>query len=288
MKGTHGRSGRSGLRSSASAFAAFAALAAIGAGAASSAAADPPANRSLPSVAGVARVGEIVRAREGDWVGTRPLRFTYQWRRCGRFGSNCIDIAGATARSYGITPGDLGRTLRVRVTATNAEGSSSAVSRASAVVRARTASPPPPPPPPPAPSGPAGQVRLADGKISIPATSVNPPHRLIISGVSFSPSRVRSRSPFLGRFRVTDTRGFVVRDVLVYALGLPYGRILNAPEQMTGTDGYATIQFQPTARLPLQRGAYLVMFLRARKSGDVLLAGVSTRRLVQVTLGPPG
>jgi hypothetical protein len=35
--------------------------------------------------------------------------------------------------------------------------------------------------------------------------------------------------------------------------------------------------------MPLRRGS-LVMFVRARKAGDNLLAGVSSRRLVQATI----
>ena len=248
-------------------------------------AADPPANRMLPSIGGVAQVGQVLRVRVGEWAGTRPLRFAYQWRRCGPAGGNCVDIAGATARTYAATAADVGRRLRALVTATNADGSSSAVSRMSAVIRARGTTPPPAPPPPPA--GPAGQIRLADGKISIPVTSVAPPHRLVISSVSFTPNPVRSRTPFTGRFRVADTRGYVVRGAVVFALGVPYSRILQEPEQATGTDGWVTFTFRPTANLPLRAGNYLVVFLRARKQGESLLSGVSTRRLVQVTLGSP-
>jgi hypothetical protein len=109
----------------------------------------------------------------------------------------------------------------------------------------------------------------------------------VISSVAFTPNPVRSRQPFTARFRVTDTRGFVVRDALVYALGVPYSRIQTVTEQTTGTDGWVTLTLQPTARLPLRNGFYLTMFVRARKSGDTLLAGVSTRRLVQVRLGAP-
>jgi hypothetical protein len=242
----------------------------------------PPANRSLPAIVGSFFVGDVVRARNGDWAGTPPLTFTYQWLRCGRFGGNCRDLPGATSRSYRLTPADARRTLRIRVAAANAAGSSSAISRPSPVVRRRAAPPSPPPP-----SGPPGQVRLADGSISIPVTSVSPPHRLVISGVSFSPNPVRSRTPFTGRLRVTDTRGYVVRGATVFVLGVPYERIEVAPEQVTEMDGSVTFTLRPTASLPLRRGFYLVMFLRARKPGDSLLAGVSTRRLVQVRLGPP-
>lgn len=174
----------------------------------------------------------------------------------------------------------MGHRLRVRVTATNEAGSSSAVSRPSALVRSTAT-------PPPAPSGPAGQVKLGDGKTSIPVSSVAAPQRLVVSEVGFTPSVVRSRSPFTVRFRITDTRGFVVRGALVYMLGIPYNRIGTVPEQETGTDGYVTFTAQPTARLPLVNGGSLVVFVRARKAGDNLLAGISTRRLVQVRLGSP-
>ena len=55
----------------------------------------------------------------------------------------------------------------------------------------------------------------------------------------------------------------------------------------TGTDGYVTFTVQPTARFPLVRGGALVVFVRARKAGENLLAGVSTRRLVQASVGAP-
>ena len=50
----------------------------------------------------------------------------------------------------------------------------------------------------------------------------------------------------------------------------------------TGGDGWATLTLSPTAKLPRQSS--IVIFVRARKPGDSLLAGVSTRRLVQVTV----
>ena len=255
--------------------AAMAVASAVGIAGASTAA-NPPTVRSLPYVAGAVRVGRTVTAQNGDWAGTRPLTFSYLWRRCGSAGGSCVDLTAATSKTYVLTSDDLGHRMRVRVTATNSAGSSSAVSRPSNVVRA-AATPPPP--------GPSGQIKLSDGKVSIPVTSVSAPQRLIVSGVEFTPSVVRSRDPFTTRFRVTDTRGFVVRGALVYMIGLPYGRIGNVAEQQTGTDGWASFQVQPTGRLPLVNGGALVVFVRARKPGDNVLAGVSTRRLVQVRLG---
>ena len=243
-----------------------------------STAASAPSIRALPYVTGTAQVDRTLTARNGDWAGDRPLRFAYQWLRCGSGGGTCVDVAGAAAKTYVLTAADVGHRMRVRVTASNAVGSSSAVSRPSAIVRSGST---------PAPSGPAGQVKLSDGKVSIPVSSVAPPQRLIVSEVSASPSVVRSRNPFAVRFRVTDTRGFVVRGALVYMIGIPYNRIATVPEQETGTDGYVTFTAQPTARFPLVNGGALVVFVRARKAGDNLLAGISTRRLVQVQVGSP-
>jgi hypothetical protein len=48
--------------------------------------------------------------------------FTYQWQRC-TSSSNCANVDGATARTYGVRTGDVGDTLRVGVTAHNASGS---------------------------------------------------------------------------------------------------------------------------------------------------------------------
>ena len=67
-----------------------------------------------------------------------------------------------------------------------------------------------------------------------------------------------SRSPFTAQFRVRDTRGYVIRDALVYVVGVPFGRIQTPAEVATAMDGVATIQLVPTARLPLVKGGFLV------------------------------
>ena len=233
-----------------------------------------PKNTIRPTISGTTTEGQTLTADKGSWTGTTPITYTYEWQRCDDKGNNCADVSGATSTTYVLTSADVGKTVRVGVTATNSQGSGDEESQVTGVVAAATA------------PGPAGAIKLSDGKTSIPAASVSLPERLIISGVAFNPSIVRSREPFAARFRVTDTRGNVVRDVLVYAIGLPYGRVAGVPEARTGMDGWATIAIQPTAKLPLARGSALVFFVRARKDGDSLLAGVSTRRLVQVLLGP--
>src|SRR4051812_33246722 len=132
------------------------------------------------------------------------------------------------------------------------------------------------------PSGPEGQIRLANGKISIPVTSVVLPARLIIDGVHFTPGVVTSRrAPVSVRVHVSDTRGFWVRGALVFARSTPLVTS-TPPEQVTNQSGYATLTSIPRATFPLRPGYHVQFFLRTRKEGDSLLAGVSSRRLAQV------
>ena len=93
----------------------------------------PPANQSPPTISGTAQVGQTLSASTGTWSGS-PTSFAYQWRRCDSGGTGCADLPGAGASTYVPVGGDVGSTLRVRVTATNDAGSSSAESAPSAVV----------------------------------------------------------------------------------------------------------------------------------------------------------
>jgi hypothetical protein len=248
---------------------ALTALAAV-AGLAEAQPAVAPSNTENPSIVGTPQDGQLLVARDGEWAGDNPMQFSYQWQRCDANGANCANIAGATAKVYRVATADVDRRLRVTVTARNATGSRSEATAPTAAV-----------------ARPAGAQRLADGRYSIPASSVALPDRLVLSGLQFTPSVLTSRQAFTGRFRVTDTRGYVVRDAIVLVTGVPLGWI-NAPQEVTtNVDGFATVQLQPTTRLRLVRGGSMVMFVRARKQGDDLLAGISTRRLVRVRTARP-
>lgn len=93
-----------------------------------------PSNTTPPTVMGTPREGEVLRASEGEWIGTPPLSFEYQWLRCGPSGLGCADVAGATSASYALSSADVGMTVRVRVTASNAGGLSMASSAPTAAV----------------------------------------------------------------------------------------------------------------------------------------------------------
>jgi hypothetical protein len=90
--------------------------------------ASPPVNNSLPTIAGTAREGETLTASNGLWGGVTPIAYAYQWQRCNASGSSCGSINHATNQNYVASSGDVGRTIRVEVTATNADGKSQALS----------------------------------------------------------------------------------------------------------------------------------------------------------------
>ena len=87
-----------------------------------------PANVTAPSVLGVARGGAILSADVGRWTGSSPILFSFQWRRCDRAGTGCVDISEATSATYELGDADVGWTIRVVVTATNVVGSDAAAS----------------------------------------------------------------------------------------------------------------------------------------------------------------
>jgi hypothetical protein len=234
-----------------------------------------PQNTAAPTISGTPRVGQTLTASNGTFTGDQPITYTYQWQRCDQNGSNCSNIVGATGQTYVLTSADQARTLRVVVTATNARGSTAATSVPTGVVQAA------------APAGPAGQIRLPGGGVSIPATSVALPARLIVDRVQFFPNPVRSRRGAITvRVRVRDTRGFFVRGALVFFRSTPL-LTTTPPEQATQTNGTVTFRIFPRRAFPLRNGYYVQFFVRARKAGDNVLAGVSTRRLVQLRTATP-
>jgi hypothetical protein len=219
-----------------------------------------PANAAKPTISGDPREGSTLTVNPGTWTGSQPISYTYQWNRCDQTGGGCAAIAGATGTTYNLTSSDVSHTIRTHVTATNSHGSSSADTDPSALV-----------------------APAKGGGAAIAVTTISLPDRLVVDGVKFSPNPIRTRNPITARFHVSDLRGFSIQGALVYALGLPYGWVRNAPEVTTDSTGWATITLTPSSALPLRTGA-LVVFVRARKPGENLLAGVSTRRLVQASI----
>lgn len=87
-----------------------------------------PSNASAPTLSGNLLVGQQVSVSSGRWRGTGPV-LSYQWQRCR---TACVDVAGATSRTYGVTGADAGALVRAVVTATNPAGTARAVAVVSA------------------------------------------------------------------------------------------------------------------------------------------------------------
>jgi streptogramin lyase len=84
-----------------------------------------PINTAAPTIRGNPRQSRILTARNGSWVNA-PTRFSYRWQRCR---SRCVNVAGATGRSYRLAASDVDAKMRVIVTAGNSGGTGQATSR---------------------------------------------------------------------------------------------------------------------------------------------------------------
>jgi hypothetical protein len=229
-----------------------------------------PANTKAPVVSGTMVEGATLTASRGTWTGTAPVTYSYQWLRSNTQGSSFTSISGATSATYKLTATDVGRRIRVSVTARNSAGSRTAQSGESAFVQA---------------AGPTGIVVLPSGEKSIPVSSVPKDQRLVVDRVVFTPTVIGSRvASFSVQVRVKDTRGYVVRDALVFIRSTPLVTRAQQPRRPTLADGYAVFQMQPKGTFPRARRGALQFFVKAYRSGDDPLAGVAGYRLVQVLI----
>ena len=76
------------------------------AGGGTAATASKPVNTSPPTITGKAVVGNRLHAYAGTWQGTRPIKFTFLWRRCK--GGRCGGIRGAFGEDYTVHAADVG------------------------------------------------------------------------------------------------------------------------------------------------------------------------------------
>jgi hypothetical protein len=231
-----------------------------------------PANTAHPGIAVPPTVGDTMTATQGTWSNS-PTSFAYQWLHCpasggAADGSDCTAVPGATRNAIGVDRSDVGNPFRVRVTATNADGSASAVSDATPATLAApdaniTGCPP---------VQEAGPLGLDE---------ISPPARLVVDRTRITPSVItRTTQTITVGFHVIACDAREVRGALVYATATPFQQFTNV-ERPTGSDGWANLtmtrqRFFPAT--PQQQN--LIVFVRARKPGEPLLEGISSRRLV--------
>jgi len=231
-----------------------------------------PKNTTEPSISGTPQQGKTLTANPGQWNGTTPMSFSYQWRRCDESGNNCGGISGANQKLYDVKATDVGHTLRVKVTAKNSAGSTTENSNATNVVTAASAGTPKPA---------ANGCPSGSGPVS--ASDLAPPARLLIDGFTSNPSTLGKQVGTLQiRVHVSACNGRSVGNALVYAAAVPFNQFAVAGETQTGSDGWATISEQQQSGYPANPGRQqlLAVFLRARKAGDSPLGGITGSRLV--------
>ena len=101
-----------------------------------------PAVRVAATVAGTAKVGKTLTAGKGSYTGSTAT-YSYKWYRCTvvaktagtaapAAAAKCSVIAGATTASHKVVTADVGKYLRVLVTAHNSAGSALSLSKTTA------------------------------------------------------------------------------------------------------------------------------------------------------------
>lgn len=104
-----------------------------------------PADSSPPVVLadGPVTVGTQLASQPGDWSaasGAGAIGYAYQWEDCNTQGSDCQIIPDANGATYTPAPGDIGHTLRLLLTATDDDGSSTATSEPTTAVQSAESS----------------------------------------------------------------------------------------------------------------------------------------------------
>lgn len=205
-----------------------------------------PVATSAPTISGLAMVEETLTASRGNWTGSPTLAL--QWMRCDAQGENCVDL-GLSGDTYSVIPVDVGKTMRVRVTALNSAGVRVAVSDATAVV---------------------SELKPTEQKPALSATKVVAPHRLVLGEAVARPTKLSRPGRVIVTFRVADTRGFQVVGALVTAVVLP-GTALVAPAETTsGEDGLVTLVFERGTKLYVKKPRPIAIVVTARRPGDRL------------------
>lgn len=231
------------------------------------------ANSAPPTISGSAIVGSTLTGSTGIWVGDGPITYSYSWLHCDSDGNACKAIGGKTQKTYKVVQADVGKRLHIRVIASNSRGKSDAFSLPTDITQDA--------------GGGGGIIDLPNGEKSVDAKDVPKDQRLIVNQVKFDPSPVTSRSrPIYTSIKVTDTRGYVVRNATVFIRSTP--RLTSGADNgFTSVDGWITYSLQPLSSFPLRSGYNVQFFVKAYRKGDAGLGGIYGSRLVQVATRTP-
>jgi hypothetical protein len=232
-----------------------------------------PNESAPPRVSGNAVVAEQLTATRGTWQGAQPISYTIHWQACNSSITSCVGN-GATGTTYTVAKSDVGKRLRVKVVAKNSAGQSSGLSDTTAIVKDTG-------------GGGGGGGGGGTGN-AVPVSDVGPAgERLIVDKVVFNPNPVTSRSvPIQVTITVKDTKGRLVKGALVFFRSTPI--VTSTPtDAPTGNNGTVTYSIQPQSSFPIKNGYNVQFFVKAYRSGDPTLSGISGTRLVQVATRTP-
>jgi hypothetical protein len=220
-----------------------------------------PAVTAAPEVKGIAMVDETLSATKGTWSGSPTLAL--EWQRCDADGQNCAGL-GLNGDTYTLIPFDVGKTIRVQITASNAAGARTATSQPTAVI---------------------SELKPTEEKTWVPAAKVIAPHKLVISEASSKPARFAKRIPVTVTVRVGDDRGFDIQGALVTAVALPATSFLAPAEATTDEEGLVTLVFTPGPKLNLKKKSTVTFVITARRPGDKLSSPRAAVTRVKVAVG---
>jgi hypothetical protein len=121
----------------------------------------------------------------------------------------------------------------------------------------------------------AARVQAAPANTTPPSITIPP-----IVGATAPAVITRNTQRITLRFHVIACDGRTVRGALVYATPTPFQQFAGV-ERATGADGWATLTMTRQRSFPATaQQQNLVVFVRARKPGEDLLGGISSRRLM--------
>ncbi len=104
-----------------------------------------PSASKAATTAGTAKVAKTLTAGKGTWTGSATIAYTYKWYRCTvasattakavpTASAKCAAISGATKSTYKLASADVGKYVRVLVTATNTAGTAYSLSKTTSKV----------------------------------------------------------------------------------------------------------------------------------------------------------
>lgn len=95
-----------------------------------------PTNAQRPKISGTTAVGKSLHGVAGRWRGVKGRRgYKLSWIRCSSSTGRCARVKGTNTHRYVLRLGDAGSVIKLSVRASNAYGSSTAISAPTRIVR---------------------------------------------------------------------------------------------------------------------------------------------------------